>query len=59
MTVRKLTERQMRWSLTLSRFNFRIVHVSGVDNSIADALSRRDQDMLVDANDVCLQDRQV
>jgi transposase InsO family protein len=59
MTVRKLTERQMRWSLTLSRFNFRIVHVPGVDNGMADALSRRDQDMPANADDVRLKERQV
>ena len=45
MTVRKLNERQMRWSLVLSRYNFRIIHVSGAKNGRADALSRRDQDM--------------
>ena len=45
MTVRKLTERQMRWSLILSRYNFRIIHVPGKYNERADALSRRDQDM--------------
>ena len=45
ITVRKLTERQIRWSLTLSRYNFRIIHVSGTNNVRADALSRRDQDL--------------
>lgn len=50
----------MRWCLILSRYNFRIVHVSGKHNKRADAFSRRDQDMpdnqderLVDRN-VCL-----
>ena len=33
MTVQKLTERQMRWALVLSWYNFRIVHVSGIENS--------------------------
>ena len=32
MTVRKLTERQMRWSLILSRYKFMIIHVPGKDN---------------------------
>jgi hypothetical protein len=59
MTVRKLTERQMRWSLVLSRYNFRIVHVSGVNNGRADALSRRDQDMPKDSNDDRLQGRNI
>lgn len=45
MSVRELTERQMGWSLILSRYNFRIVHVPGTKNEHADALSRRDQDI--------------
>jgi hypothetical protein len=45
MTARKLTERQMRWSLTLSKFNFTITYLPGKDNVRADALSRREQDM--------------
>ena len=57
MTVRKLTERQMRWALVLSRYNFRIVHVSGTENGRADALSRRDQDMPKNAQDDRLQER--
>jgi hypothetical protein len=45
MTARKLTERQMRWSLTLSKYNFTIMYIPGKENVRADALSRRDQDM--------------
>lgn len=45
MTAQKLTERQMRWSLTLSKFNFVITYIPGKENVRADALSRRDQDM--------------
>lgn len=45
MTVRKLTERQMRWSLILSKYNFTIEYLSGKQNARADALSRREQDM--------------
>jgi transposase InsO family protein/predicted aspartyl protease len=45
MTVRKLTERQMRWSLILSRYNFTIAYIPGKTNERADALSRREQDM--------------
>ena len=46
MTARKLTERQMRWSLVLSRYNFVISYILGKENVRADALSRREQDML-------------
>jgi transposase InsO family protein len=59
MTVRKLTERQMRWSLVLSRYNFRIVHVSGTKNGRADALSRRDQDLPKGADDSRVQERNI
>jgi hypothetical protein len=45
MTARKLTERQMRWSLILSKYNFTIMYIPGKENVRADALSRRDQDM--------------
>jgi hypothetical protein len=56
-TVRKLTERQMRWSLILSRYKFQIRHIPGKDNERADALSRRDQDLPKDAKDNRLMDR--
>jgi hypothetical protein len=59
MTVRKLTERQIRWSLILSRFNFRIRHIDGKDNVLADALSRRDQDLPIDSQDDRLQRRYI
>jgi hypothetical protein len=59
MTVRKLTERQIRWSLTLSRFNFKIRHIDGKDNVLADALSRRDQDLPVGNQDNRLQGRYI
>src|SRR6266536_2657346 len=59
ITVQKLTERQMRWALVLSRYNFRIVHVSGTENSRADALSQRDQDMPKNAQDDRLRERNV
>ncbi len=51
MTTRKLTERQMRWSLALSEFNFSIAYRTGKTNHAADALSRRDQDMPTDNDD--------
>jgi predicted aspartyl protease len=57
MTVRKLTERQMRWSLILSRYNFMISYLKGKDNVRADALSRRDQDIPQGEDDDRLQHR--
>lgn len=45
MSVQKLTERQMRWSLILSKYNFTISYLPGKSNATADALSRREQDM--------------
>lgn len=59
MTVQKLTECQMRWSLILSRYNFTICYVPGKINIRADALSRREQDMPADASDDRLQYRRV
>jgi hypothetical protein len=59
MTVRKLTERQVRWSLILSRYKFKILHVPGKDNERADALSRRDQDLPRTAYDDRLLDRHI
>ncbi len=40
MTKQKLTRRQARWALTLSRYDIRILHKPGAYNK-ADALSRR------------------
>ena len=57
MTVQKLTERQMRWSLALSRFNFTIQYVPGRTNERADALSRREQDLPLSLTDERLQHR--
>jgi transposase InsO family protein len=57
MSVRKLTERQMRWSLILSRYNFTIIYLPGKDNVRADALSRREQDLPAKASDERLQFR--
>jgi hypothetical protein len=57
MTARQLTERQMRWSLILSRYNFTISYIPGKDNERADALSRREQDMPQGASDERIQAR--
>ncbi|KAF8509041.1 hypothetical protein JB92DRAFT_2615281, partial [Gautieria morchelliformis] len=35
-----LSDRQVRWWEFLSRFNFNTVHVDGVENKVADCLSR-------------------
>jgi hypothetical protein len=59
MTARKLTERQMRWSLILSQYNFKITYIPGKDNERADALSRREQDMPKGIDDDRLQGRMV
>ena len=59
MTVRKLTERQMRWSLILSKYNFTISYLPGKQNDRADALSRREQDIPNDEDDERLQHRMI
>jgi hypothetical protein len=51
MTVRDLTERQMRYSLTLSRYDFTIVYRPGKHGGLPDALTRREQDLPQDAED--------
>ncbi|KAI1003236.1 hypothetical protein K3495_g4968 [Podosphaera aphanis] len=44
LTMRRLTERQIRWAEFMSRFRYSLVYRKGVENARADALSRRDQD---------------
>ena len=39
-TQKNLSDRQVRWWEFLSRFNYTIMHVDGVDNKVADCLSR-------------------
>ncbi len=51
MTVKKLTERQMRWSLILSQYNFFILYLSDKQNERADALSRQKQNVLMNLSD--------
>ena len=41
----------MRWSLILSRYDFTISYVLGKDNVRADALLRREQDILKGTNE--------
>ena len=39
-TQKNLLDRQVRWWEFLSRFNYTIMHVDGMDNKVADCLSR-------------------
>ena len=59
MEVQKLTERQMRWSLHLSKYNFVLEYVRGPENERADALSRREQDMPQGASDERIDSRSI
>jgi hypothetical protein len=52
-----LNERQARWAAELSEYTFHIEYVKGSENVLADALSRRDQDMPKDATDDRLKER--
>ena len=45
MTTKQLTSRQARWSELLSQFFFHIAYRPGKANELADALSRREQDI--------------
>jgi hypothetical protein len=49
----------MYWSLILSQYNFSISYLPSKENTQADALSRRDQDMPTDATDEQVQYRTV
>jgi RNase H-like domain found in reverse transcriptase/Reverse transcriptase (RNA-dependent DNA polymerase)/Integrase zinc binding domain/Chromo (CHRromatin Organisation MOdifier) domain/Retrotransposon gag protein len=40
-TTKKLNRRQVRWSETLAKYNFKITYRKGTENARADALSRR------------------
>jgi len=46
MTKKQLSERQIRWYETLSKFQFSLVYRPGSEAIIPDALSRREQDTL-------------
>jgi hypothetical protein len=45
MTTKKLTARQARWAEALSEYYFAIMYRPGKDNQLADALTRRDQEV--------------
>jgi len=51
MTVRKLTEQQMRWSLILSQYNFFILYLLSKQNERADALLRQKQNVSMNLSD--------
>jgi hypothetical protein len=53
----KLTERQVRWYESLTQFNAKLVYKPGRLNVVADALSRRDQDIPKNAEDDRLRKR--
>lgn len=57
MTARKLTERQVRWSLMLSQFQFQLKFRAGKKAQRPDALSRRHQDMPQGKDDERLKNR--
>ena len=45
MTVKKLTERQIRWSLILFKYDFVINYITGKNNERADVFSKREQNV--------------
>ena len=45
MTVKKLTERQIRWSLILFKYDFVINYITGKNNERADTFSKREQNI--------------
>jgi len=51
MTVKKLTEWQMRWSLILLQYNFFILYLSDKQNEKADALLTQKQNVLMNLSD--------
>jgi hypothetical protein len=55
MTVQKLIEQQMQWSLVLSRYNFTITYIPSKENVRADTLSYREQDIPIDVIDKRIQ----
>ncbi|KAI0991774.1 hypothetical protein K3495_g16413, partial [Podosphaera aphanis] len=59
MTSRKLSERQVRWSYTLSQFDFKLKFRAGKNSARPDALSRREQDMPTHVNDERLKSREI
>lgn len=57
MTVKMLTERQVRWSQLLSEYNFILNFRAGKHSGVPDALSRKPQDMPRNNSDPRLRER--
>ncbi|KAI1008118.1 hypothetical protein K3495_g106 [Podosphaera aphanis] len=51
MRTKQSSRRQARWTLFLSQFHFKIIDEPGKNNIVADALSRRRQDLPKDVPD--------
>ncbi len=51
MTVKKLTEQQIRWSLILLQYNFFILYLLSKQNERADALLRQKQNVSMNLSD--------
>ena len=45
ITVKKLTERQIKWSLILFKYDFVINYITGKNNERTDVFSKREQDV--------------
>ena len=58
-TIQKLTEQQIRQSLVLSHYNFKIRHINSKDNILVDTLSQRDQDLPANSQDSRIQEQQL
>ena len=58
MTMRKLNERQIRWSQALTRYNFTLQYRPGKLGGLPDSLTRRPQDLPSDEEDERVQYRQ-
>ena len=58
-TMRRLTERQIRWAEILSQFNFTITYRPGKEGILPDTLSRREQDMPKGVEDERLRHREM
>ena len=51
-----LNARQARWLEFLCEFDFKIKHIKGKENKVADALSRKVQEMHVASLSICQSD---
>ena len=52
MTVKKLTERQIKWSLILFKYDFVINYITGKSNERTDAFSKREQNVPEAGDDI-------